>query len=160
MNFIYAPLPDGPSEQTPRRIIVHSMGELIDDGTDKLHAINFLKKLGLSAHILVAPNGDVIRCREDNQGAWHAKGFNTDSLGIEILVPGVHDYASFLEAIKTDWCTPEAFKSAVEMCRHWMDKYGRMSMDRHSDVDPERKYDPGSGFDWHEFQRRVRDEVA
>jgi hypothetical protein len=34
-----------------------------------IHASDFLAKLGLSAHVLVAPNGDIYVCREDREGA-------------------------------------------------------------------------------------------
>ena len=98
-------LKHGPKNNNPKRIIVHAMGQHIVQDNDILFAPDFLDSVGLSAHCLIDPSGEVIRCRNDNEGAWHAKGFNTDSLGIEFLVEGVHDYASFLEAIKSNYIT-------------------------------------------------------
>ena len=78
------PLLTGPRHQTPNKIVVHAMGEFINNKP----AWAFLESIGLSAHIFVTPSGVIVRSRKDRQGAWHAKGFNTDSLGIEFLVPG------------------------------------------------------------------------
>lgn len=141
-------LPHGPKSQTPKRIIVHSMGQHIVVDNDIMFAPDFLDHVGLSAHVLIDPSGEVIRCRNDGQGAWHAKGFNTDSLGIEYLVEGVHDYASFLEAIKTNYVTEKQWIAGLVVINNWMDLHNIKRIDRHSDVDPSRKKDPGSGFDW------------
>src|SRR5690606_28750529 len=85
--IINRPSPFGAAHQTPKRIIVHAMSEWING----MYAPDFLLSVGLSAHALVTPDGDIIKCREDTQGAFHAKGLNTDSLGIEFLLPGHND---------------------------------------------------------------------
>lgn len=149
-------LAHGRSRQTPRRIIVHSMGHrILVGGGESLYAATFLDKRGLSAHMLVAPDGTLIRCRRDNEGAWHAKGYNTGSLGIEILVDGEHNYSTFLEAIDTDWVTPEQYRAAVDVVAYWCHEWGigtdPGSLDRHSDVDGARKSDPGQGWPWARF---------
>jgi len=153
-------LAHGPARQTPRRIIVHAMGHRIAvGGGDVLYAATFLDKIGLSAHMLVAPDGTLIRCRNDSEGAWHARGFNTDSLGIEILVDGEHNYETFVEAIDKPWPSPEQFNSAVVVVASWCRAFAIRprpgELDRHSDVDPERKVDPGQGFPWDRFKREV-----
>jgi len=136
----------------PKRIIVHAMAEYIIDGKRKDHAVPFLERYELSAHALAAPDGSIYRCREDDENAWHAKGYNRDSLGIEFLVPGDHDYASFLEAIKHPYLTDAEYTNGLEQVREWMDLYPIVSVDRHSDVSPGRKVDPGDGFPWEEFR--------
>ena len=152
MNIIKSHLPNGPNAQNPEKIIVHSMGEYIDNGKgDIYHAVDWLVFIGLSVHALIAPTGDIFRCREDNEGAWHARGHNVNSLGVEFLVPGVHNYSTFLETIKTDWVTPEQYKIGTTLIKSWIDKYHINSIDRHSDVSPGRKVDPGAGFKWQEF---------
>jgi N-acetyl-anhydromuramyl-L-alanine amidase AmpD len=65
-------------------IVVHAMGEYIKDGNNVYSAARFLKKIGLSAHYLVTPSGVILRCVREAQIAWHAKGFNTNSIGIEV----------------------------------------------------------------------------
>jgi len=162
MNTLYDMLPDGSKRNEPEIIVVHAMGEYIKDGK-QYTARDFLEKLGWSAHVMIHPNGDRTVCRDDSQGAFHAgrdkNGVdrNKNSLGIEILVPGVHDYGTFLEAIKRDYCSTEAFKSAASQVREWMNMHD-ISADevyRHSDLSPGRKLDPGSGFDWSAFMKAI-----
>lgn len=147
----------GGAHQTPKTIIVHAMGEYVmaDNGTDFDHAPEFLERMQLSAHALAAPDGTIIRCRNDDEGAYHAHGFNTDSLGIEILVAGQHDYGSFVNAISKPYLTDAQYVAVVKQCREWIGKHGITSIVRHSDVSPGRKIDPGAGFDFVKFLKDI-----
>jgi len=131
-------------------IVVHSMGEFIND-PHPIHASDFLVKMGYSAHALISPNGDVYVCRDDDQGAYHARGYNTDSLGVEVLVEGHHNYGTFLEAIKTDWVTLAQMDTLTEVVKSWLSAYDIKRLVRHSDISPGRKVDPGAGFNWTGF---------
>lgn len=158
IQLVHKQISHGNGQQSPSRIIIHAMGEFIyidirsaqslDMPPGEYHAYEFLELRRLSAHILGTPSGVKIRCREDNQGAWHAKGYNANSLSYEYLVPGLHDYTSFLSAIKTPYVTDAAYQAGVEQILEWKARYGIDRIDRHSDVDPTRKYDPGDGFPW------------
>lgn len=154
--IIQEPLEAGNNHNSPRMIVVHAMGEFLLD-PHPIHATDFLAKLGLSAHALISPNGDVYICRDDSQGAYHARGYNTDSLGIEFLVKGHHNYGSFLEAIKGDYITDEQWDAGVSTVKTWIRSYSiiRDKILRHSDVSPGRKVDPGSGFKWDNFLKAV-----
>lgn len=146
----------GASKNTPKMIVVHCMGEFILD-PHPIHASDFLVKLGLSAHALVTPEGDIYLCRDDDEGAYHARGYNKNSLGIEFLVKGHHDYGTFLEAIKSDYITEEQWEAGVKAVRSWVDAYDipRDKVVRHSDISPGRKVDPGQGFKWDKFLDKV-----
>lgn len=144
MKFIEKPNLFGGGFQKPNKIIIHSMGEYIDDNVNIYHATEWLEHLKLSAHFLITPGGVVIKTRDIDRIAYHAKGHNTNTIGIEFLVPGIHDYSTFLKAIKTDYVTDFAWKSGIELIR----ELGIKDIVRHSDIDPERKKDPGSGFEF------------
>ena len=159
-------LPRGANSQDPGRIVIHAMAEYVWYKGEYLHAVEFLRnieydvkgemKQGLSAHILVCPNKDIIRCRKDSQGAYHAAGYNEDSLGVEFLVPGKHDYLSFKEAIKTDYLAAGQYEVGMEFIRdEWVNKLGILRLERHSDLSPERKTDPGDGFPWSRLLKDV-----
>lgn len=160
MSYHEIILPKGARTQTPTRIVIHAMGEYIRYEGEVLHAVNFLAmvkygdKHGLSAHILGCPNGDIIRCRRDDQGAYHASGYNEDSLGYEFLVPGIHDYASFKKTIERPYLSPVQYKAGAHFIKdEWIIKRDIMLVDRHSDISPERKADPGAGFPWERFKK-------
>lgn len=135
---------------TPKLIVIHSMAEYIKD-PERIYAPDFLDGYKLSAHALITPHGDNIRCRTDNQGAYHAKGYNTDSLGMEFLVKGKHDYSSFIDAIKSPYLEPEQYDAGLYQVREWLNLYPIERIARHSDLSPGRKVDPGDGFPWFDF---------
>ena len=142
----------GDRVNTPRTIVVHCMGEYIADGQGGYdHAVKFLDKYKLSAHALIAPDGINFRCRQDNQHAWHARGHNRDSLGIEFLVQGDHDYRTFIEAIKNNYLAAEQYRAGVDQVKEWIALHNIDRVTRHRDISPGRKVDPGAGFPWRKF---------
>lgn len=141
--------PYGAAHQTPDTIVVHAMGEHVITGPGEAeHAPDFLLRSRLSAHALIAPDGTTYRCRADGEGAYHAKGYNTNSLGIEIMVAGRHDYSTFARALATNWVTDAQYAAALSQCREWLGLHNITRVVRHSDISPGRKIDPGAGFPW------------
>lgn len=140
---------NGAAHNSPSMIVIHAMGEYIvqDDGS-AMYAPDFLEAQKLSAHALVAPSGEIIRCRNDEQGAYHAKGFNTNSLGLEVLASGKLNYGMFAKAIYRSYVTPAQYQVVLDQCREWMKLHKITSIVRHSDLSPGRKIDPGQGFPW------------
>lgn len=175
-NIISHRLPKGPAQQTPRGVIVHAHGETIEINQDVIDhygpeigslgeivdAVDWLERLGLSAHAIVPPDASLIRCRRDTEGAWHAKGWNTDTLGIEILVPDAPTYGAFLRRVGEPWTNLPQLRTAAWQVAHWCNDYPIEWTRRHCDVDPDRKVDPGVGFPWEQFNdmvARMREEV-
>jgi len=63
-----------------RRIVLH----YTTSATAK-SAVNWFldPKSRVSAHYVIDKNGDIYQCVPDGEKAWHAKGDNVDSIGIE-----------------------------------------------------------------------------
>lgn len=143
----------------PTQIIVHAMGEYSEQGERDLSARDLLDKLELSAHAFVTPSGVVIRGRDDDEVAWHARGANFSALGIEFLVPGLHTYKTFVDAIKKPYVSAEQLRAGIAQMREWIEAFGidRADVLRHSDLSPTRKVDPGDGFPWVEMMRELFD---
>lgn len=153
MQIVNIPIPFGGGKQRPNRIVVHAMGEYIDDGTGQIYsAVDWLKHLRLSAHALIPSSGTIIRCREDNKICWHAKPYNTNSLGIELLVPGVHNIDTLKVAMREPYLTEAQYRACVWQVKQWLQLYNIKHIDRHSDLRPDRKQDPGVGFPWELFK--------
>lgn len=143
--------PYGPLELLePTMIVVHCMGEYVDG----LPAHEFLARddIKLSAHAMIAPDGHILRTRADHERAWHVTGYNDKALGVEILVPGHHDWDSLVKVIQHPWVSPAQYKSALWLIRGWMKTFAiqRSQVVRHSDLS-EIKPDPGQGFRWADF---------
>lgn len=156
MQIITKHNPYGAGHNEPRMIVIHAMAEYFPTAGDDAEPANeFLGKMKLSAHVLAAPNGTLLKLREDTEGAHHAKGFNTDSLGLEVLLAGRHTYGTFIEAIKRPWVTADQYRVVVWQCQVWLAKHKIERVVRHSDLSPGRKRDPGDGFPWEQFLRDI-----
>ena len=157
----------------PKIIVMHSMSEYLMYEGQKLYAKDFLKKLGLSVHGFIKPDGTYDKMVESPNRAAHAgksfwngiSGLNSHSLGIELLVEGVNDYAGFNQKIQTPGTYTQAqFDKSVEVFKWWMKQY-KIPVEnvvRHSDCSGDHirgkgkgKTDPGDAFDWKAFQEAL-----
>ena len=154
-------------------IVVHSMSQYLKLPEGPMKASDFIKSIGLSVHGYIHPDGSYEKHISSPGKAFHAgkskheglKNLNSHYLGFELLVPGVHDYASFREAIETPCTFTDAqFETAVRICKYWMDKYNipATRVVRHSDVSGDGvrgkgrgKRDPGQAFLWQKFQDAI-----
>jgi N-acetyl-anhydromuramyl-L-alanine amidase AmpD len=137
-------------KQLPAKGILHAMGEFIFHQGQIYSAKEWLDFLGLSVHFTITPSGVICQHLPMDMMGAHAKGHNTNTVGIELLVAGVWTNEPFKKRIETAYCYGEQYTSAVEIGR-WMHEK-QMTIQRHSDID-ERvengfkvKVDPGSGF--------------
>lgn len=100
----------------------------------------------VSAHYLIAENGDVIQMVQEDERAWHAGAgcwggvtdINSRSIGIELANNGASPFSAAL------------MDSLEVLITGIMDRWP-IPADRvigHSDMAPGRKMDPGARFDW------------
>ena len=110
---------------------------------------------GVSAHWLVADDGQVVRMVDESRRAWHAgKSFwrgisdvNSASIGIEIVNPG-HEFG-YRPFARQQMDSVEALVAAA------VQRFGIIPANvvGHSDIAPARKQDPGELFDWDRLAR-------
>ena len=109
----------------------------------------------VSAHYLIAEDGEIVRMVGEDKRAWHAglsswrqiTDVNSASIGIELVNPG-HEfgYRSF---------PPAQMDALIPLVKEIVDRHG-IAPDNvvgHSDVAPQRKMDPGELFDWERLAR-------
>ncbi len=153
MNIIDTPSPNFDARTLPvSMIVLHYTGM-----QDAASAIARLAdpEAKVSAHYVVAEDGQIVRMVAEENRAWHAgksywrgvTNINSASIGIEIVNPG-HEfgYRPF----------PDAQVSAVIALMQ--DILTRHSITRgnivgHSDIAPARKEDPGELFPWGRLAR-------
>jgi N-acetyl-anhydromuramyl-L-alanine amidase AmpD len=156
-------------------IIVHAMGERLRWGASTCTAEEMLtlkmppetwsKPWGrVSAHYFIKPDGAIHKVMSPRERAWHAgesmfmgrTGLNDNAIGIELFVPGEHDYSSLLETMETDYVSDEQYEGLGWLCARLMQQldismHNIVGHDEVSgpDVRPDDpKYDPGRGFQW------------
>ncbi len=148
MSIIHRPSPNFDVRALPvSMVVLHYTG--MPDAAGALDRLTD-PAAKVSAHWVVAEDGQVVSLVDESSRAWHAgKSFwrgvhdvNSASIGIEIVNPG-HEfgYRPFPE--------PQMV-SVMELVGGAMAKYGIIASNvvGHSDIAPARKDDPGELFDW------------
>jgi N-acetyl-anhydromuramyl-L-alanine amidase AmpD len=149
------------------RCVIHSMRARFDVEGRTMTAPGFLRHVRLSVHDLISPSGNVYRLVPWDRRASHAKGFNTGSIGVELLVyDEAHGltYDAFLELIGIHPGTKEMIEplpnpytdAQYRSLGWWMAEarrgltevraLGDSGFHTHAELDPTRKYDPGPAF--------------
>jgi len=109
----------------------------------------------VSAHYLIAEDGQIRRMVAEDKRAWHAglswwrgiQGVNACSIGIELVNPGhAFGYRPFTE---------EQMQALLPLLADIVERYRipPANVVGHSDVAPARKEDPGELFDWARLAR-------
>ncbi len=106
-----------------------------------------IAQLRVSAHCLIARDGNLTQFVSFNERAWHAG--DSEFCGREKC----NDYSIGIELEGTDEepYTRRQYLVLIELTKTLMMHYPGITKDRivgHSDIAPERKTDPGPSFDW------------
>jgi N-acetylmuramoyl-L-alanine amidase len=149
---------DAPSPNFDERTMTVSILVLHYTGmTDAAAAIARLSDPAakVSAHYVVAEDGQIVRMVDESKRAWHAgkshwrgiDNLNSCSIGIEIVNPG-HElgYRPFPEA---------QIDALIPLVADIEARYGitRGNVVGHSDIAPARKQDPGELFPWYRLAK-------
>lgn len=153
MEFIDTPSPNFDERTLPVTMAVLHYTGMIDGASAIARLADAEAKV--SAHYVVAEDGQVVRMVTEDKRAWHAgrswwrgiSDVNSASIGIEIVNPG-HEfgYRPFPEA---------QVEAVIELLAGIVERHGitRGNVVGHSDVAPARKEDPGELFPWYRLAR-------
>lgn len=153
MDFIDTPSPNFDARALPVSMVVLHYTGMIDGASAIARLADPEAKV--SAHYVVAEDGQVVRMVDEAHRAWHAgrswwrgtSDINSASIGIEIVNPG-HEfgYRPFPEA---------QIEAVIALLAGIMERHSitRGNVVGHSDVAPARKEDPGELFPWHRLAR-------
>jgi N-acetyl-anhydromuramyl-L-alanine amidase AmpD len=150
-------------------VVVHTMEAPERDGAAEACARWFQNpEAQVSAHYCVDA-GTVIQCVRESDVAWHARGGNGNSIGIELAGYARQDGAGWNDPYSRDVLRRAAALTAEVCARHGIPLRrlraadllsGRSGVTGHADVSAAfRKsdhWDPGPGFPWGAFLRLVR----
>lgn len=152
-------------------ILIHSIAQSLKG--QEGDSIDFLERIGLSAHYFITPDGTPYETLSTDKVAYHAgksawkgqRGLNSTFIGIEVMVSGEHDWGSFKQTIKD----PRAFSNAQYgtaglICYRLIKSFPAITYDRvlmHSqvsgpDVREDPKIDPGKGWNQEKLMSGIR----
>jgi AmpD protein len=110
-----------------------------------------IKGLKVSAHFLIRRGGELLQFVSCDQRAWHAgasqyrgrEQCNDDSIGIE------------LEGLEGLTFEAEQYETLAALCAAIGQQYPIEHVAGHEHIAPQRKHDPGKGFDWQRLRQQL-----
>lgn len=107
-----------------------------------------IRGLQVSSHFYIRRNGELWQFVSCDDRAWHAgqscyrgrDNCNNDSIGIE------------LEGLEGDTFENAQYDTLTRLCRTLAHRYPIAHVAGHEHIAPDRKQDPGPGFDWPRLQ--------
>lgn len=146
------------------RIVLHFSSDVLANpsdpyGLDRILAIYC--DAGVSAHYLIDRDGTVYQLVSEDRAAFHARAWNDRSIGIEMLAIGsstdMSRYLTAEEYSRIPKChlgyTAAQYRVLRRLIGDIRRRHPEILHDRehivgHEDIDPQRKSDPGTLFDW------------
>lgn len=110
-----------------------------------------------SAHVVI-DDKEIVELVPDDFTAFHCRGSNNKSLGLEIAYFASKwgedpVYEEAVIALSASWCAEKAAAHNIPMERVTIDEWnaGKKGFISHAECDPARRTDPGANFDWDKF---------
>ncbi|MES3003211.1 MAG: 1,6-anhydro-N-acetylmuramyl-L-alanine amidase AmpD [Pseudomonadota bacterium] len=139
-------------------VVVHSIslppGEFGGDNVQRLFTntldweahpyFKSIEGMAVSAHFYIRRGGELWQFVSCDDRAWHAgnsawrgrDNCNDDSIGIE------------LEGLEGGDFEPAQYEALTDLCAAIAQRYPIAHIAGHEHIAPQRKFDPGAGFDW------------
>ncbi len=155
-----------PDQVAAELVVIHSIslppGEFGGDAVERLFTNRLdpaqhpsfapLRGLEVSAHFFIRRDGELLQFVSCERRAWHAGASswrgrvncNDWSIGIE------------LEGLEGGAFEPAQYKTLARLMKALRLRHPIGSVAGHEHVAPQRKHDPGSGFDWTLLRARLR----
>lgn len=141
-----------PPRPRTRYVVIHAVGEYIDTGKPgefSQYCVDFLRARDELPHYFITPSGIVLRAWGHKYIANHARGYNSESIGIELMLPGHWTYDTFVKELTST--APEMrlednarrLDSLHKLLGELLDIYPEARIVGHAEIDPTRKVDPG-----------------
>jgi len=123
----------------------------------------------VSAHFVIAPNGDIIQMVDTANRAWHATYYNSRSVGIE-MVGYAHQQSTWnddnvgalvdlLAWLVTAYDVPLVHPTG-NAYDFSSDQYDEQGLVEHAQVQPWNRSDPGPYFPWHTVLRGTQARIS
>jgi N-acetyl-anhydromuramyl-L-alanine amidase AmpD len=110
-----------------------------------------------SAHVVI-DDKEIVDLVPDDFTAFHCRGSNSKSLGLEIAYFAHKwgedpEYEEACIALSASWCAEKAKLYGIPMERVTLEEWeaGKKGFISHAECDPTRRTDPGPNFDWDKF---------
>ena len=156
----------GRNGRTVERIVIH-----ITDGPSTASAVNTFTNAGAqaSAHYLVGQDGEVVQFVAETDTAWHARGGNSNSIGIEHVAikvggadyprrDGTIQHFDALAPTDTQYCESAALVSYL--CTKYNLVPSRTTIVGHNEVATNHPVCPTGNWNWDHFMRLVTEQVC
>ena len=136
-------------------IVVHTA----EGGTKAVNIARYLSTTDrtASAHVVI-DDKEIVDLVPDDYTAFHCRGSNSKSLGLEIAYFASKwgedpEYEESCIALSASWCAEKAKLYNIPMERVTFEEWeaGKKGFISHAECDPSRRTDPGANFDWDKF---------
>ena len=154
-------------------VVLHAIGEWVVDATNIAgqgkgwlwHCTDFLRAIGRSTHAFVLPDALIVREVDSWFRARHARGHNSRSVGLEVVLRGVWPYHKFQAAMRGERDDAAYTPAQIRVAEDWVRaraiehdfRLTEYNVRTHQQLDPDRKLDPGEIFPFDDFLAAVID---
>ncbi len=145
-------------------IVVHTA----EGGRNAINIAKYLAKTPrpASAHVVIN-DVDIVDLLPDDHTAFHCRGSNSKSLGLEIAYHAADwgkdpEYEKACMELSAKWCADKAKLHDIPIRKVTKTEWdaGVKGFISHAENDPDRRTDPGANFDWVLFMKMIQNHMG